>query len=433
MQDEIINKAKDEIIRLTIKLQRQVPFYSYILMHMRCTAFIDNSCPTGCINADGDLFYNPIWFMGLSKDERVFFLLHEAGHMSLLSHTRKGNRDHSVWNIATDLVINDMLIQDGFKPIKDICIANKYGDFVVKDDENKSHKVHVTGRTAEQIYEDLMKILPVIKIALMSDSGGGSDGDMKPTYKGGIDGHMYESSNSEEEADPAAGDKLDDKAKEEINRKWRRIISSADIVSRQAGKMSGFQERFLDKILKPEINWKTVLHRFIQSRIPYDISMRRPGRRSAALGYYTPTIIKENVHIVVAPDVSGSIGEKEYTRFMSEIHAIHNSSNQIHLTVIPWATTVLADDVLDIPIGTRKSLMNYKVSNSGGTRIGSIKDYLKEKSIRPDVCVVFTDGHISDANPEPLQCTTLAVINKGGDTRSLEDYATQITCLDNED
>lgn len=431
MQKEILNKAKEEITRLTITIQRKVPFYSYILMHMRCTATVNESIPTGAVNASGDLFYNPVWFIELSKDERIFFLLHEASHMSLLSHIRLGTRDKTVWNIATDLIINQMLIEDGYKPIKDCLYPNSSGNYILKTPEGESHSIQVTGRIAEQVYEDLIKILPVVKTVLI-DGFEGSGFDGKSSYKGGFDGHVYETSDLNEEADPANGKAIDERAVEENAIKWRRIISSANCVSKQAGTQSAYEKRFINKIVKPEINWKTVLNRFIQNKIPTDISMRRPGRRSAALGYYAPSVIKEGIHVVVAPDISGSIGKNEFIKFMSEIHGILHSSNQIHMTIIPWATDVLEEDVLDIPIGVRKDIMHYKIKNSGGTSIDSLGKYIEQKSLRPDLCVVFTDGYISESNPKPLRCTTLAVINKGGNPDSLKKYATQVTCLDNE-
>lgn len=430
MQKEITRQAEEEIIRLTVKIQRIAPFYSYIIMHMRCTAVADASFPTGAVNANGDLFYNPVWFMGLTKDERIFFLLHEASHMSLLSHMRAGNRDKTIWNIATDLIINQMLVEDGYTPIKDCLVPNLYGDYILDLGDGESHSIAVVGRVAEQVYEDLIKILPAVEQLLINDSGGTGSGS-ESSYKGGFDGHIYEVSNEDEPADPLNGRDISEKDIDTQATKWRRVISSANVVAKQAGKQSSIQQRCLEKILKPEVDWKTVLSRFIQNKLPTDLSMRRPGRRSASLGYYTPSIIKEGIHVVVAPDVSGSIGESEYIRFMSEIHSILHSTNQIHLTMIPWAADVLDEDVVDIPIGTRKNIFDYKIRNSGGTLINSVGNYIDNKNIRPDLCVVFTDGYVADT-PKKLRCNTLAIISKGGDTESLREYATQVTCLDNE-
>ena len=41
-----------------------------------------------------------------SVQELAFVMLHEAGHLINQHAARKGNRDHNLWNIATDMVIN---------------------------------------------------------------------------------------------------------------------------------------------------------------------------------------------------------------------------------------------------------------------------------------------------------------------------------------
>lgn len=419
----ILKKARDEVIRQTVALQRTAPFYSYIVMHMNTSATVSEDLPTAAVNAKGDLFYNPEWFISLKKSEQIFVLAHEASHMSLLTHVRLGNRDMQLWNVATDLIINHMLRQDGYDIIKDCLVPDIDGKFTIKT-EKKNHIIQVEGRIAEQIYDDLNKVRDEIKEELgLCDDCGGRQG----SYKGAIDGHIYNTGDGDEKSSS-----IDDATTNEIATKWRRIIANADVASKQAGKTNAFQERYLDRIVKPEVDWKTVLQRFVTSRLPADISMIRPGRRSMALGYYTPTVIKNHVHVVVAPDVSGSISESEYNAFMGEVRGILHSSNQIHMTIIPWAHTVLDEDVLDMPVGTRKDISEYKIKNSGGTSLNCLTEYMEEHNINPEVCVILTDGYIYESKPKVPKCPTLAVISKGGTAQTIKGYVSQITTLNNE-
>ncbi|WP_378143692.1 hypothetical protein ACFJGV_09705 [Cnuibacter sp. UC19_7] len=59
----------------------------------------------------GELFVNPLAVF--SDHEWRFILAHEALHAALSHHTRTGGRDHYLFNLATDFVINGWLIEMG--------------------------------------------------------------------------------------------------------------------------------------------------------------------------------------------------------------------------------------------------------------------------------------------------------------------------------
>jgi predicted metal-dependent peptidase len=59
----------------------------------------------------GELYVNP--HAGLSEQEWRFVLGHEALHAALAHHARAGGRDHYLFNLATDFVINGWLLELG--------------------------------------------------------------------------------------------------------------------------------------------------------------------------------------------------------------------------------------------------------------------------------------------------------------------------------
>jgi predicted metal-dependent peptidase len=58
------------------------------------------------------VYYNPSFINTLSIKQRRFALMHEIMHIVYLTHERKGSRDHAKWNVATDIVINDVLVDE---------------------------------------------------------------------------------------------------------------------------------------------------------------------------------------------------------------------------------------------------------------------------------------------------------------------------------
>ena len=58
-------------------------------------------------------------FKNLSKYDKVFTLAHEALHLALLTAERRQGRDPLLWNIATDCIINFLLMNTNIRPSAD--------------------------------------------------------------------------------------------------------------------------------------------------------------------------------------------------------------------------------------------------------------------------------------------------------------------------
>lgn len=79
----------------------------------------------------------------------------------------------------------------------------------------------------------------------------------------------------------------------------------------------------LEELLKPKINWKVLLRRFMQSLANFDYTWRKPRRRMLPLGIYMPSVYSEGLSkVTFAIDTSGSITEKQFNQFMSEVYAV---------------------------------------------------------------------------------------------------------------
>lgn len=119
------------------KMLVKYPFFGSIISNVTFneTKGIDTAATNG-----EKIVYNEDFMNTLSINDQIFVLAHETMHIAFNHIKRGNNKNHGVWNIATDAVINAFLKKDGFD-VKE--------DFVYYED--------AIDYNAEQYYEKLMK------------------------------------------------------------------------------------------------------------------------------------------------------------------------------------------------------------------------------------------------------------------------------------
>ena len=420
MESYALNSS-ERIIKSKVDLNKSHPFYAYILMNMQIdkTKHTDK-VPTMAVNQYGDLYWNKDFVDKLDNDELKFVLAHEATHVSTLTFQRQNNRDMTLWNIATDLVINYMLIDDGFRPPKDILVPDHRGVYTFQSGKSgKSVKIDLNDKCAEQIYEELLKNAKIVKGATNAKSDG--------SYDGQVDGHIE--SDKDDGGNSQGKDKTESDGKANEN-KWKRKATEAATAAKMKGNLSTSMERMLGELLEPAVDWRQKLFAYITNDLPVDYSMRMPSRRFIATGVYTPTVIKENLELIVGVDISGSISDEEYKEFMGEVLGIAHSYRQVKMRVIAWACHVDERDDVEVTNETSDRLLANKFYGGGGTHLGCLTDYMRKKEYKSRLLVILTDGYIeSDPDlPEGTDCLfvlskhgTDEIIKHHGDVTSLND------------
>jgi predicted metal-dependent peptidase len=94
-------------------------FYGFILA--KCKVSYDEKFPTAGVSFENNNFHLTIGkkFLEWNLDERIAVLIHETRHILGLHMFRKGERDHELFNVATDIAINpiiDNLPEDALFP-----------------------------------------------------------------------------------------------------------------------------------------------------------------------------------------------------------------------------------------------------------------------------------------------------------------------------
>ena len=103
---------KYDIAALKRKMLVKYPFFGSVV----ASVGYKESKDIQTAGTDGEtIYYNSKYLEGLSIEEQTFIFAHEVCHIAFNHILRSEGKDHELWNIATDGVINQFLKRDGLK------------------------------------------------------------------------------------------------------------------------------------------------------------------------------------------------------------------------------------------------------------------------------------------------------------------------------
>lgn len=329
---------------------------------------VDDSVSTACTNGRDEV-YGRDFIDKLNDPELRFLVLHECyhklyRHLTTWRHLYEENPQLA--NIACDYVINIKIADDntdGWAVMpKDGCLDPKY-----------------RGWDSASVFADL-------RDNNQSDGGSGDgSGDSSSSQGGqpqGFDDHDWD-----------GAQELTDADKRELARDIDEAIRQGALI---AGKIGSGGDRDLVDLLEPQIDWREVLREFIQTTCAGNdySTWQRPNRRYVSSGYYMPSGISEQVgELVIAVDTSGSIGQLELSAFMSEIKSICDTVHPECIRLLYWDTEVCQDEKYDVH-QLDDLIKTTKPKGGGGTSVECVPAYLTEHGVKPQACIVLTDGYL---------------------------------------
>lgn len=327
------------------------PFIGNVALNL--PYIIDYGVKTAATNGK-NIRYNPHFVDSLNDEERKFVVAHECLH-PMLEHTyRRNGRNHKRWNQAADYVINKLL------------------------DDEKIGKMPQGGLLDNNIHQ----------------AGGGS-----------TDGIYNILPEPDEDGNNGHGDPLDDcndggdtpaeQAQQEAE--WKVRVAQAAQAAKMMGKMSAGLERLVGEILKPKVDWRDVLRKFLEKCKSDQRTWSKFNRRFLAQGIYLPSVSGESLgEIAFAVDCSGSITQEVIDQFAAEILSAKEDGNPTKIHVVYFDSEVShyecygRDDDLDI-----------KPHGGGGTAFSPVFEYFAEHDINPVACVFLTDLCCNDFGEQP--------------------------------
>ena len=329
---------------------------------------IKDDCPTAYTNGRDD-YYGRAFIDGLADSEFRFLILHETYHKLFKHLTTWGHLykdDAKLANMACDYVIN-LMIADENRDMFAVMPKDAEGNAIGLLDEK------FRNMDTAQVYKILKQE--------QEENGGGGEGEGEG---GGLDEHDWEGA-QEMDAD-----------------EQRELAQDIDQAVRQgaltAGKVGSGGNRAIDQLLQPEVNWREVLREFITEtcRGNDDSTWRQPSRRHMAMGILRPSGITERVgELVIAIDTSGSIGQQELTKCLSEIKGVCDMVKPESVRILYWDTKVCAEEVYGATGTPLEQLtQTTKPAGGGGTMVQCVPDYIQEKNINAQAVIVLTDGYL---------------------------------------
>lgn len=393
---EISNeKARQYINRLLLARMRILcnhGFYGLLLMHMIYS--IDEGCETAY--TDGErIAFSPTFLEELSDKELDFVMMHEILHVVLRHCLRGEDKDNERYNIAADIVINSTIMHENDDKESSITLS-KYGESMHIAPDGKEGYLY----TAEEVYEMLQ--------SKQKDSDSGNEKSKKAGNVASKNGRAEKVQQSRKNMDKPVAKRWDDHSqwgKFEEDSKLRDVwvknfaecceaIKVRD-ASNNRGTLPMFAQRMLEKLKKPQTDWRTILNDFIQEEI-CDYSFSPPDRRFQDSPFFLPDFNEmgknDNVSdILFFIDTSGSISDNDMTTAYSEIKG---AIDQYDGKLKGWLGFFDAAIIEPKPFSSFEEFIVIKPAGGGGTDFQIIFEYVDQhmKDKEPNCIIILTDG-----------------------------------------
>ena len=186
---------KYDIAALKRKMLVKYPFFGSVVASVNYKE--NKNIPTA--GTDGKtIYYNPEFLEKLSTDEQTFIFAHEVCHIAFNHILRSDGKDQTLWNTATDAVINQFLKRDGLKMVDggvDIAEAINYD--------------------AEQLYEKLLNEKKQNQQQGQGSSGSGQQDQSQEQQSQGSSGNGQQDQNQEQQSQGSSGNGQQDQSQEQ--------------------------------------------------------------------------------------------------------------------------------------------------------------------------------------------------------------------------
>ena len=380
---KVDHDARERLVSARIGLLLRHSFFGNLATRLKLVN-ADEWCGTAA--TDGQTFYyNSRFIMMLKPKEVEFLVAHEVLHVVYDHMGRRNHRDPQIWNIADDYCVNADLKR------------HKVGQFITTVPCLYEQKYD--GKPAEEVYDDLMKNAQKISMDQLIDQL--------------LDEHMDGDGDDQDGDDdsPGAGKrpKLTQEEKDRIRQEMKQAIINA-AQSAEAGTLPLGVERLVRQVTDPVMPWRELIQTNLTSAIRTDYSWMRPSRRGWHMDAVMPGMTPgEEIDVVVAIDMSGSISDKQAQAFLGEIGGMMESFDGYKVHVFCFDTAYYNPQ--DFTSENMDTIDTYEPQGGGGTDFDVIFDYLKEVGNVPKRLIVFTDGYPCGSWGDADYCDTTWIIH----------------------
>lgn len=353
--------GQERLMAVMMRIRGDHPFFGTLALF--ATFHLNDQVATAATDGK-DIWLNPAFIKPLDFHALAGLIVHELLHAALQHCLRRRERNRLLWNIAADIVVNDIILENT--------------DYALPQGAISDHEL---GRlSVEEVYEQLQV-----------------NRCRQPSLQ------MIDLVERQVDAPDVQQDLR------EIKSHWHGAISQARTIAKLSGRGYGHEaasiSREIEEFLDPTLGWRDLLWQYVLST-PFDYSGF--DRRFIWQGLYLDEVIGEKVQAAIAIDTSSSISQGELAEFISEIQGLLDAYPVFEGTLF-YADTELYgpyefSNIDEIP----------KPQGGGGTSFVKFFQYM-EKNLCDDkpLCLYFTDG-FGEFPAKPPDLDVIWVICSGG-------------------
>lgn len=304
--------------------------------------------------------YNPEFLQRRTLEEIQFILTNCVMHHVLAHQQRRLNRKGSLWQLATDYAINNILEQNGLHIPQG---ANYNSEF---------KKMY-----AEEIYE-------LLKEEFFSGVDAFDDDIPNDNPENIQIGDAQEKDDSKAFANT---DAIEEDLDPQNESNWEYAASVAQEVAQRKSAMPSGMERLAKKVKSNGVDWRFELYNAINRHMRNNYAFMPPNKKHSWRGVALPSLASDTLSLCVAVDTSGSINDELLSAFMEEFKTIMQNFPAVKIELIIADAKVHAHYTFQ---GGEK--MDFPLKGGGGTDYRPVFDYIDANLPMSTMLLYFTDG-----------------------------------------
>ena len=336
---------EQKLIQAKTKLMLENPYFGTLVSSL---SFEQNSNIASISHQNNKFIYNDEYLEVLTIDEITTHLANSAMHQALFHSTRGEGKISSIWKLASDYAINDLLIENGF---------------VLPPLANYSSRF-------ERLYAEEIYTILVGELDLSEDE------EPKEEQEQQTEQFQEEILNSED---------------------YELLLEQLTNKLEKQGDLPKGIERFVKTKRQAQISWRDELYRYVNSHAKSDYRMFPPSKKHLYRGIALPSIYGEELKIVVAVDTSASIDETLLELFLTELYEI--------MQIFPHYIIELIEcdyQIQNITRLTPLEPLTTTLKGGGGTDFYPVFEYIENMHEDFKFLIYFTDGMGEFPKYEPI-------------------------------
>ena len=430
MSARVLSESALRVSDCVTELLRKQPFFGSLVLRLPLRP--DPTRET--LATDGhEIRYSPRWVAETDSHLIETAMARVVMACALKHHTRRGERDPELWQMASQLVTHALIRDAGFtlppaaQAWDGLTVEQAYDRLQAQDgdsgdDGNAQSDAAAGASPAGQASPDSDDGDADDQTDSSADDSDGQDedGDGEPNGEDGDDrdddgqgqdgddegdegtsdappSHDPSGTGEVMDADARTGDEgesaeapVDVTAEEQA---WDEAMHQALNIARVEGKVPGQVEETIRSAHASTLDWRALLRRYMTDAASHDYTWSVPNRRFIDSGLYLPSIRSEGIEtIAFIVDISSSLPTATLAEFWTELR-------EVAAEIRPESVVVLQVDTIvqDVAEYAADDLPEeIAIKGRGGTDFRPGFAWLDEQGIQPGVCLYFTDMECSD-------------------------------------